>query len=107
MTEDGGTFRDSDFHAFLKQQGIQREYDPETHPAPHRVAQVRRCPETSQAVLPRLRLEDLHHTARRRPRTTTSSGPSSKQAVAQAMTALGRRRAARCSGTRNRGSARR
>lgn len=28
ITEDGGTFRDSDFHAFLKQQGIQREVDP-------------------------------------------------------------------------------
>ena len=34
ITEDGGTFRDSDFHAFLKQQGIQREYDPES--TPHR-----------------------------------------------------------------------
>lgn len=28
ITEDGGTFRDSDFHAFLKQQGIEREVDP-------------------------------------------------------------------------------
>lgn len=28
MTEGGGTFRDSDFHAFLKQQGIEREVDP-------------------------------------------------------------------------------
>lgn len=32
MTEDGGTFRDTDFHAFLKQQGIQREFDPESTP---------------------------------------------------------------------------
>ncbi|MCR1981438.1 DEAD/DEAH box helicase family protein [Cellulosimicrobium cellulans] len=34
ITEDGGTFRDSDFHAFLKQQGIEREYDPNA--TPHR-----------------------------------------------------------------------
>lgn len=34
ITEDGGTFRDSDFHAFLKQQGIEREYDPGA--TPHR-----------------------------------------------------------------------
>ncbi|KQX72388.1 DEAD/DEAH box helicase [Aeromicrobium sp. Root472D3] len=34
MTEDGGAFRDSDFHAFLKQQGIKREYDPVS--SPHR-----------------------------------------------------------------------
>lgn len=34
ITEDGGTFRDSDFHAFLKRQGIEREYDPDA--TPHR-----------------------------------------------------------------------
>lgn len=33
MTEDGGTFRDSDFHAFLKQQGIEREFDPTSTPS--------------------------------------------------------------------------
>lgn len=30
VTEDGGTFRDSDFHEFLRQQGIQRELNPRT-----------------------------------------------------------------------------
>ncbi|WP_314147518.1 DEAD/DEAH box helicase family protein [uncultured Leifsonia sp.] len=30
VTEDGGTFRDSDFHAFLRQQGIKRELNPRT-----------------------------------------------------------------------------
>jgi type II restriction enzyme len=34
ITEDGGTFRDSDFHTFLKQQGIEREFDPNA--TPHR-----------------------------------------------------------------------
>ncbi|MBE7701206.1 DEAD/DEAH box helicase family protein [Oerskovia sp. Sa1BUA8] len=34
MTEGGGTFRDSDFHAFLKQQGIEREFNPAA--IPHR-----------------------------------------------------------------------
>lgn len=29
-TEEGGRFRDSDFHAFLKQQGIEREINPRT-----------------------------------------------------------------------------
>lgn len=33
ITEDGGTFRDSDFHAFLKQQGIEREVDPTNTPS--------------------------------------------------------------------------
>lgn len=33
ITENGGTFRDSDFHAFLKQQGIEREVDPSNTPS--------------------------------------------------------------------------
>lgn len=33
ITEGGGTFRDSDFHAFLKQQGIEREDDPTNTPS--------------------------------------------------------------------------
>ncbi|BDZ48256.1 type II restriction endonuclease [Frondihabitans sucicola] len=30
VTEDGGRFRDSDFHAFLRQRGVQRELSPRT-----------------------------------------------------------------------------
>ena len=48
ITEEGGRFRDSDFHAFLKQQGIQREYDPEI--TPHRTEwhKFAGAPKTSQ-----------------------------------------------------------
>ena len=48
ITEDGGTFRDSDFHAYLKQQEIQRENDPES--TPHRTEwhKFAGAPKTSQ-----------------------------------------------------------
>ena len=48
MTEDGGSFRDNDFHAFLKQQGIQREYDPEGTPKSTEWHKFAGAPQTSQ-----------------------------------------------------------
>jgi type II restriction enzyme len=88
ITEDGGTFRDSDFHAFLKQQGIQREYDPES--TPHRTEwhKFAGAPKTSQQYF----LEFASKTF------GTPSGeskddyqlrPEQQAAVAQAMSALG------------------
>ena len=40
-----GASRTADFHAFLKQQGVQREYDPKP-PAPHGVAPFAGAPQT-------------------------------------------------------------
>jgi len=48
MTEDGGTFRDSDFHAFLKQQGIEREVDPASTPSRTEWHRFAGAPKSSQ-----------------------------------------------------------
>jgi type II restriction enzyme len=48
ITEDGGIFRDSDFHNFLRQHGIEREFD--LHTTPHRTEwhKFAGAPKTSQ-----------------------------------------------------------
>lgn len=48
ITEDGGAFRDSDFHEFLRQHGIEREFDSNT--TPHRTEwhKFADAPKTSQ-----------------------------------------------------------
>lgn len=48
ITEDGGTFRDSDFHAFLKQQGIEREVDPANTPSRTEWHRFAGAPKSSQ-----------------------------------------------------------
>lgn len=88
ITEDGGTFRDSDFHAFLKQQGIQREYDPNA--TPHRTEwhKFAGAPKTSQQYFFDFASKSF---------TTPLAGsqddytlrPEQRQAVCQAMTAFG------------------
>lgn len=88
ITEDGGTFRDSDFHAFLKQQGIEREFDPNA--TPHRTEWHKfvGAPKTSQQYFLDFASKSF----------TTPLGasqddytlrPEQQQAVSQAMTAFG------------------
>ncbi|MFS0715434.1 DEAD/DEAH box helicase family protein, partial [Microbacterium sp. 2P01SA-2] len=48
ITEDGGAFRDSDFHAFLKQQGIEREVDPTNTPSRTEWHKFAGAPKSSQ-----------------------------------------------------------
>ncbi|SES19556.1 DEAD/DEAH box helicase [Lentzea albida] len=49
ITEDGGTFRDSDFHEFLRQQGIEREFDPTSTPRRTEWHKFAGAPKTSRA----------------------------------------------------------
>lgn len=88
MTEDGGTFRDSDFHAFLKQQGIQREYDPES--TPHRTEwhKLGGAPKTSQQYFLEFASKTFA-TPRGESQDDYQLRPEQQAAVAQAMTALG------------------
>ena len=87
ITEDGGTFRDSDFHAFLKQQGIPREYDPES--TPHRTEwhKFAGAPQTSQQYF-----LDFASKSFTTPRGDSEDDyrlrPEQQAAVAQAMTAF-------------------
>jgi type II restriction enzyme len=88
MTEDGGTFRDTDFHAFLKQQGIQREYNPET--APHRTEwhKFAGAPQTSQQYFFEFASKTFV-TPLGESQDDYQLRPEQQAAVAQAMTALG------------------
>ncbi|WP_242864507.1 DEAD/DEAH box helicase [Microbacterium testaceum] len=92
ITEDGGTFRDSDFHAFLKQQGIEREVDPAnalSRTEWHRFADA---PKSSRQYFLDFASKSF----------TTQSGasqddyelrPEQREAVTQALTAFGARNA--------------
>jgi type II restriction enzyme len=90
ITEDGGTFRDSDFHAYLKQQGIQREVDPNA--TPHRTEwhKFAGAPKTSQQYF--LEFASKSFTT---PLTMSQDDytlrPEQQQAVTQAITAFGPR----------------
>ena len=88
ITEDGGTFRDSDFHAFLKQQGILREYDPES--TPHRTEwhKFASAPKTSQQYFLEFASKTFA-TPRGESQDDYQLRPEQQAAVAQAMTALG------------------
>lgn len=88
ITEDGGTFRDSDFHAFLKQQGIEREIDPANIPRRTEWHKFAGAPKSSQQYF----LEFASKTF------TTPAGesqddyelrPEQTEAVAQALSAFG------------------
>jgi type II restriction enzyme len=88
ITEDGGTFRDSDFHVFLKQQGIEREYDPNA--TPHRTEWHKfvGAPKSSQQYF-----FDFASKSFTTPLAAVLDDytlrPEQQQAVAQAMTAFG------------------
>lgn len=88
ITEDGGTFRDSDFHAYLKQQGIQREVDPNA--TPHRTEwhKFAGASKTSQQYF--LEFASKSFTT---PLTMSQDDytlrPEQQQAVTQAITAFG------------------
>ncbi|MGN6252018.1 MAG: DEAD/DEAH box helicase [Marmoricola sp.] len=88
ITEDGGTFRDSDFHAFLKQQGIQREYDPNA--SPHRTEwhKFAGAPKTSQQYFFDFASKSFT-TPLAGPQDDYTLRPEQRQAVCQAMTAFG------------------
>lgn len=88
ITEDGGAFRDSDFHAFLKQQGIQREFDPASAPSRTEWHRFSDAPKTSQQYFLEFASKSF---------TTPLGGsqddyelrPEQQQAVAQALSAFG------------------
>ena len=88
ITEDGGTFRDSDFHAYLKQQEIQREYDPES--TPHRTEwhKFAGAPETSQQYFLEFASRTFA-TPRGESQDDYQLRPEQQAAAAQAMSALG------------------
>lgn len=88
ITEDGGTFRDSDFHAFLKQQGIEREFDPANTPSRTEWHKFAGAPKASQQYFLEFASKSF----------TTPAGefqddyelrPEQQQAVAQALSAFG------------------
>lgn len=88
MTEEGGTFRDSDFHAFLKQQGIQREYDPEGTPRITEWHKFAGAPQTSQQYFLGFASKTFT-TPRGESQDDYTLRDEQQAAVAQAMTALG------------------
>lgn len=88
ITEGGGAFRDSDFHAFLKQQGIEREFDPASTPSRTEWHRFSGAPKTSQQYFLEFASKSF----------TTPLGdsqddyelrPEQQQAVAQALSAFG------------------
>ncbi len=88
ITEEGGTFRDSDFHAFLKQQGIKREFDPASSPSRTEWHEFAGSPKTSQQYFLEFAsksfstpLGDMHDDYALR--------PEQQQAVGQALSAFG------------------
>lgn len=88
ITEDGGTFRDSDFHAFLKQQGILREYD--ANATPHRTEwhKFAGAPKTSKQYFFDFASKSFT-TPLAGPQDDYTLRPEQRQAVGQAMTAFG------------------
>ncbi|NYF16501.1 type II restriction enzyme [Microbacterium sp. AK009] len=90
ITEEGGTFRDSDFHAFLKQQGIEREYDPTRTPSRTEWHKFAGAPKPSQQYF-----FDFASKSFTTPLGPTQDEytlrPEQKQAVAQALDAFGHR----------------
>ncbi|RYP88658.1 restriction endonuclease subunit R [Nocardioides guangzhouensis] len=87
ITEDGGPFRDSDFHAFLKQQGIQREFD--SNATPHRTEWHKFAGATKTSQQYFLEFASKSFTT---PLTASQDDytlrPEQRQAVSQAMTAF-------------------
>ncbi|CAL4860332.1 DEAD/DEAH box helicase family protein [Microbacterium sp. MM2322] len=88
ITEDGGTFRDSDFHAFLKQQGIEREVDPANTPSRTEWHRFAGAPKSSRQYFLDFASKSF----------TTQAGasqddyelrPEQREAVSQALTAFG------------------
>ena len=87
ITEEGGTFRDSDFHAYLKQQGIAREVDPANAPSRTEWHKFAGAPKPSQQYFLEFASKSF----------TTPAGesqddyelrPEQTQAVSQALTAF-------------------
>lgn len=88
ITEGGGTFRDSDFHSFLKQQGIEREVDPANTPSRTEWHKFSGAPKPSQQYFLEFASKSF----------TTPAGesqddyelrPEQQQAVAQALSVFG------------------
>lgn len=90
ITEDGGTFRDSDFHAFLKQQGIEREFDPASTPSRTEWHKFAGAPKPSQQYF-----FDFASKSFTTPLAATQDDyrlrPEQQHAVTQAIEAFGRR----------------
>lgn len=88
ITEDGGSFRDSDFHAFLKQQGIPREFDPNA--TPHRTEwhKFAGAPKTSQQYFLEFASKSFS-TPLTGSQDDYTLRPEQEAAVSQAMTAFG------------------
>jgi type II restriction enzyme len=88
ITEDGGTFRDSDFHTFLKQQGIEREVDPTNTPSRTEWHKFAGAPKPSQ-----LYFFDFASKSFTTPLGESQDDyelrPEQKDAVTQALTAFG------------------
>ena len=88
ITEDGGTFRDSDFHAFLKQQGVQREFDPTSTPRRTEWHKFAGAPKTSQQYFFEFASQSFTTPLGDRQDDYTLR-PEQQQAISQAITAFG------------------
>ena len=92
MTEGGGTFRDSDLHAFLKQQGIQREFNPTSTPSRTEWHKFAGAPKTSQQYFFDFASKSFS-TPLGESREDYELRPEQQRAVAQALSAFGPHRA--------------
>lgn len=88
ITEDGGTFRDSDFHAFLKQQGIEREFDPANTPSRTEWHRFGGAPKTSQQYFLEFASKSFT-TPTGASRDDYELRPEQHEAVAQALSVFG------------------
>lgn len=88
ITEDGGAFRDSDFHAFLKQQGIEREFDPASTPSRTEWHRFAGAPKASQQYFLEFASRNFS-TPLGESQDDYELRPEQRQAVAQALSAFG------------------
>jgi len=88
ITEDGGTFRDSDFHAFLKQHGIEREVDAANTPSRTEWHRFAGAPKSSQQYFLEFASKSFI-TPAGNSQDDYELRPEQKQAVAQALSAFG------------------
>jgi type II restriction enzyme len=87
ITEDGGTFRDSDFHAFLKQQGVEREFDPSSTPSRTEWHRFAGAPKSSQQYFLEFASRSFS-TPLGQSRDDYELRPEQRQAVVQALSAF-------------------
>ncbi|MCK6067617.1 MULTISPECIES: DEAD/DEAH box helicase family protein [Microbacterium] len=88
ITEDGGTFRDSDFHAFLKQQGVEREFDPASTPSRTEWHRFAGAPKASQQYFLEFASKSFS-TPLGESEDDYQLRPEQQQAVAEALSAFG------------------